>query len=176
MGLLQESEAGDIGSVPFCRSCGSEQVARDAWACWNPETGLWELEQVFDDAHCHACEGSTKLDWKHRDALDRTRIRELNDRFRITGQGNGSIVVTQGVQEHGLTFVRRALDAVRTFDAFSTDNDPWGEHDFGAFELDGEKLFWKLDMYDRSMTMGSPNPANEAETCRVLTIMLAHEY
>jgi len=55
-------------------------------------------------------------------------------------------------------------------------NDPWGEHDFGAVEIDGEKAFWKIDCYDRTLTAGSENPANEALTHRVLTIMLASEY
>ena len=65
---------------------------------------------------------------------------------------------------------------VRTYDQFTADNDPWLEHDFGAFELEGEKLFWKIDAYDLSMTVGSPNPANDAVTVRVLTIMTAGEY
>jgi hypothetical protein len=29
-----------------------------------------------------------------------------------------------------------------------TNNDPYGEHDFGSFELAGEKFFWKIDYYD----------------------------
>ncbi len=49
-------------------------------------------------------------------------------------------------------------------------------HDFGAVEIDGEKLFWKIDYYNRDMTAGSEDPANEKETRRVLTIMLAIEY
>ncbi len=44
----------DIGEVPVCRCRGSTRVARDAWACFNPQSGLWELEHVFDHAHCHA--------------------------------------------------------------------------------------------------------------------------
>lgn len=176
MGILQEEIEGDVGSVPVCKTCGSERVARHAFACWNPETGLWELESVLDQEHCHQCEGPTTLEWKRKDLLIRTRVRELNDRFRTTGQGNGSIMVTQGVEEKGLAFLQQALHAVRSFDAFTNDNDPWGEHDFGAFELAGEKLFWKLDCYDLSFTMGSPNPANEFVTRRILTIMLASEY
>jgi hypothetical protein len=73
-------------------------------------------------------------------------------------------------------FIRKAVDAVRAFDAFTDDNDPWGEHDFGAVEIDGEKVFWKIDAYDPSLTTVSENPANEAKTYRVLTIMLAREY
>ena len=52
-----------IGEVPICATCGSERVVRDAWACWNRGAGLWELEHAFDYAHCHQCEGETKLQW-----------------------------------------------------------------------------------------------------------------
>lgn len=176
MGILQDEIEEDVGSVPVCGACGSEDISKDARACWNPDTGLWEVETVFDETYCKACVEYTTLAWREKDTLQRTRIRELNDRFRTTGRGNGSIVVTEGVQAKGLPFVRQALDAVRTFNAFTKDNDPWGEHDFGAFEIEGETLFWKIDMYDLSLTMGSPNPANEAVTARVLTIMMAHEY
>ena len=152
-------------------------MALDAWACWNPEYGLWELENVFDDAHCHACEETTTLVWKRVDgAQPRQAIRELNDRFRREGRGKGSIVVTPGIQERGLSFLRRVVLAVRDFDQFTEDNDPWGEHDYGAIEVDGEKVFWKLDYYDPTLTQGSENPANEAVTHRVLTIMLPNEY
>ena len=176
MGVLQDDVVGDVGAVPVCKNCGSERVARDAWVCWNPDSGLWELESVFDHEHCHQCEGETTLVWKRIDALNRTAIRELNDRFRTEGRGNGSVVVTIGVQGHGQEFVQQALQAVRGFDDFSKDNDPWGERDFGAIEIEGEKVFWKIDPYDLSLTAHSPNAANEAVTHRVLTIMLASEY
>ena len=84
--------------------------------------------------------------------------------------------MTIGVQEQGEAFIRKAFHAVRTFSAFSQDNDPWGEHDFGAIKIDGERVFWKIDCYDQTLTAGSPNPANDAVTHRVLTIMLANEY
>jgi len=177
MGILQDDDVGDIGAVPVCKSCGSERGALDAWACWNPDSGLWELENVFDDAHCHACEGETTMVWKRLDgAAPRQAIRELNDRFRREGLGNGSVMVTSGVQAIGAEFVLKAVQTVRTFDQFSEDNDPWGEHDFGAVEVDGERVFWKVDCYDPTLTQGSENPANEAVTHRVLTIMLAGEY
>ena len=165
-----------LGALPICRHCGSERVAKDAFACWNPESGLWELESVFDAAHCHQCEGQTKLVWIKQDSQDRRAVREINDRFRIEGRGNGSIVITVGIQAKGQAFVNEAMKAVRTFSAFSEDNDPWAEHDFGAVEIDGERIFWKIDYYDLSVTYASPNPANESATFRTLTIMLASEY
>lgn len=177
MGHMQDDVVGGIGTVPVCKSCGSEWVALDAWACWNPDSGLWELENVFDDAHCHACKGETTLIWKRLDAAEpRQAIRELNDRFRREGLGSGSVMVTSGVQAHGTDFVLKAVKAVRSFDQFSDENDPWGEHDFGAVEVDGERVFWKIDCYDPTLTAGSENAANEALTHRVLTIMLASEY
>ena len=102
-------------------------------------------------------------------------VRELNDAFRTSGQG-GRIVVTRGVHEKGAGFVAQALERVRTFDAFTKDNDPYGEHDFGSFELDGEKLYWKIDCYDKEMRYGSEDPSDPEKTTRVLTILLAEEY
>jgi len=55
-------------------------------------------------------------------------------------------------------------------------NDPWGEHDFGSFEHNGNTIFWKIDCYDREMKHGSPNPADATVTQRVLTVLLAEEY
>ena len=60
--------------------------------------------------------------------------------------------------------------------AVDKDNDPWSEHDFGSFEIDGETLFWKIDYYDGSMQFGLEDPADPAKTMRVLTIMLSEEY
>lgn len=165
-----------IGSVPRCQTCGSERVVRDAWACFNPETGIWELEQVFDAARCHVCSKTTDLAWRRHVSPPHRRVRELNDTFRTTLQGNGSVLVTSGVQASGESFTAAAIQAVQQFDAFGPDNDPWGEHDFGAVEIKGEKVFWKIDCYDPSLKAGSENPANEALTHRVLTIMLASEY
>jgi len=108
-------------------------------------------------------------------------IRGLNDRFR---KGDttipGQILITQGVQAlvsgHEDEDINTVLAAVRRFDTFSTDNDPHGEHDFGALEFLGEKLFWKLDYYAPDMQHGSEDPADIAQTVRILTIMLAEEY
>lgn len=44
-----------------CKTCGSENVLRDAWAVWNVELQQWELDQIFDHAICDDCGGETKL-------------------------------------------------------------------------------------------------------------------
>lgn len=66
---------------------------------------------------------------------------------------------------------------MREFSEFSEDNDPYGEHDFGAFDIEGAgKIFWKIDYYNRTMDGGSDDPDDPGKTTRVLTIMLASEY
>ena len=104
------------------------------------------------------------------------QIRRLNDQFRCLGSGRGSIMLTAGVQDQGPDFVARAVHAVRSFDQFTTGNDPHSEHDFGAFTLDGERLFFKLDYYDLALQGHSPDASDAAVTHRVLTIMFASEY
>jgi Protein of unknown function (DUF3768) len=103
------------------------------------------------------------------------RIRELNDAFRKTLTG-GKVFVTAGVDTLPSDVKAMAIREVATFSAFTPDNDPHGEHDFGNFELAGRKFFWKIDTYDAAMEFGSEDPADSAKTTRVLTIMLAGEY
>ena len=103
------------------------------------------------------------------------RIRELNDQFRRTYQG-GTVTMTSGINALPATVKSRILEKVRTFDAFSKKNDPHHEHDFGAFEEGGHKVFFKLDYYDAEMVYGSEDPTDPSMTTRVLTIMLASEY
>ena len=103
------------------------------------------------------------------------RIRDLNDTFRSTLEG-GKTYITPGVSALGPECSVLAVAAVRSFANFSSDNDPYGEHDFGAFTLAGEKLCWKIDYYDPTMEFGSNDPADPAQTTRVLTILLAEEY
>ena len=71
---------------------------------------------------------------------------------------------------------RKIMMAIQGFDAFTPDDDPHGEHDFGSLEIDGERVFFKIDCYDRQMAVHSPDATEPAVTTRVLTIMLANEY
>ncbi len=109
------------------------------------------------------------------DVIDVTRIRALNDALRRSLTG-GVLMMTRGVIALGLARQRRILEAVAAFDSFDPDNDPYGEHDFGAVELEETRLFWKIDNLDRGLTGHSPDPADPSVTTRVLTIMLAEEY
>ena len=103
------------------------------------------------------------------------RIRQLNDAFRRTFVG-GAVMITAGIEAMPLDQRRSILQKIRSFDAFSEDNDPHHEHDFGSIDEAGVRCFWKIDYYDRKTEFGSPDPADPAVTTRVLTIMLAAEY
>lgn len=108
-------------------------------------------------------------------------IGDLNDRFR-TGDPAipGRTMITIGVQtliaDHEGTTLDDLMSAVRAFDDFTNDNDPHHEHDFGAFDFLGEKLFWKIDCYAPDLEHGADDPSDLTATVRVLTIMLAEEY
>ena len=62
------------------------------------------------------------------------------------------------------------------FNDFSPGNDLHGERDFGAFEHNGQRIFWKIDYYAHDIMHGSEDPTDPQQTVRVLTIMLASEY
>src|SRR4051794_24658647 len=102
-------------------------------------------------------------------------IAELNDELRTTGQG-GTVQVTRGVAGLGTDFVAAATWAVKQFNDFTAENDPYGEHDFGSVAVAGKTVYWKIDYYDASGEWASDDPANPDKTIRVLTIMLAEEY
>jgi hypothetical protein len=104
------------------------------------------------------------------------RIRALNDAFRTAGPAAGDWMLTCGVRALGPDFVILAIRCVPEHTDFTADNDPYGEHDFGSFEVDGQRLFWKIDHYDRELVYGSNDPADPAVTRRVMTIMLAEDY
>ncbi len=104
----------------------------------------------------------------------RALIRTLNDEFRTTGSG-GRWVVTPGIHALG-SLAPAIIRMVRTFEAFSDDNDPYGEHDFGSIDHAGRRIFWKIDCYDKQLECGSPDPTDPDITARVITVMLASEY
>lgn len=120
------------------------------------------------------------------------RIARLNDMARQAMGIACTAVATVGFRSLSASDQSSVRELIETFDAFDEDNDPHGERDFGCvYQLgdgrwttecprlpDGERerVFWKLDYYDRELKFGSEDAANPAVTRRVLTIMLADEY
>lgn len=105
----------------------------------------------------------------------KARIRQLNDRLRRTGVG-GQILLTRGIAGLPVSDQASIITKVRNFSDFNEDNDPHAEHDFGAFDYESQRIFWKVDYYDCTLAYGSEDPADPSKTRRVLTILLAEEY
>ncbi|MFA5858430.1 MAG: DUF3768 domain-containing protein [Elusimicrobiota bacterium] len=96
-------------------------------------------------------------------------IAERNDLLRASipciSKPN-ALLLTRGIYDKfNDDDVAKIMAKVKTFNNFTTDNDPWKEHDFGSFEHNGVKIFWKIDDY-----------AGAEGLQLVLTILLAEEY
>ena len=97
-------------------------------------------------------------------------IAERNDAFRknipFSINSRNKMLMTQGIT---VSFndkqIADVFGAVRDFNNFNQDNDPWGEHDFGSILIFGKKILWKIDDYQ-----------GEDATDLVVTVMLADEY
>ena len=88
----------------------------------------------------------------------------------------GHAVMTAGIAALGPEAVARIVKTIAIYDDFCHANDPYGEHDFGSFEADGQQIFFKIDYFDKALTYHSPDPSDPSVTERVITIMLAEEY
>lgn len=119
-------------------------------------------------------------------------IRRLNDAARAIPGVTCLASATLGFQALPGDDRSAALALIAGFSKFDDNNEPYGEHDFGAiFRLgsgdwtqdrpeDDEAIamtvFWKIDYYEPNLAFGSDAPWDEQRTTRVLTIMLSSEY
>ncbi len=103
------------------------------------------------------------------------KIKQLNDTFRKTFC-DGRVVLTVGIQSMPTDDRSELLKQVQEFDKFTEDNDPYGEHDFGAISFKNDTYFWKIDYYDTDYNYLSPDASDPNVTNRVLTIMRGDEY
>jgi len=130
---------------------------------------LWAGDGELQPSSCP----STNEDFTMETKTD--KIRELNDQLRQNFAA-GIAVMTPGIAALGPEAVERIVKTIAVFDDFCHANDPHEEHDFGVFEAEGHRIFFKIDYYDKAFTCLSPDPADPAVTQRVITIMLAEEY
>ena len=111
-----------------------------------------------------------------------------NDAFRkavmFAPQPDGKAVMTKAIASLGSMACAWIYKQIAEFEAFTPDNDPYGEHDFGSVtvsvsdlmtgEAETHKVFWKIDYYaDATMQYGT---ADHLNAYRVLVIMFAEEY
>jgi len=98
------------------------------------------------------------------------KIKEQGLRFKLVWTpGINDTLIEQGK-------AKEMAQAIAKFDAFEADNDPHQERDFASLEIEGTKVFFKFDYYNLTLDGGSEDPADPAQTMRVLTIMLPSEY
>lgn len=106
------------------------------------------------------------------------RIRELNDELRLNGRAlNGRMVAMGTLGQEGEGKIIRVYRAAAAFDDWPEGDDPYQEHDFGKFEVDGEAFIFKIDYYAIGDEQhGSEHPEDPAVTIRVMTLMYAEDY
>lgn len=104
------------------------------------------------------------------------KIARLNDRARAAMGLACRLVQTPGINALSPQDQSKIREKVETFNAFTPEDDPYGEHDLGTFEHQERRILWKIDYYDKDLMFESEDPANAFKTTRVLTIMLAEEY
>lgn len=79
-------------------------------------------------------------------------------------------VTTQEVRALGAFDLQRVIEAVKKYDDFTEENDPYKEHDWIFAEVDGRKYMCKIDYYDNEFE------GFEEDGNRVFTLMRASEY
>ncbi|PBB81339.1 hypothetical protein CK218_12900 [Mesorhizobium sp. WSM3879] len=116
---------------------------------------------------------ATDINQAHDETI--LKIRSLNDDLRIRSLG-GVVVITDGIAALGPSTIRDIISAVTSFDGFTPENDPYGEHDCAVMTFSGIKIIWKIDYYDLTRRYHSTDPSDRNVTSRVMTIMRADEY
>jgi hypothetical protein len=108
------------------------------------------------------------------------KIRVLNDQFRSSFDSNlGKVLLTSGVQTLSSDQLQQLLQAVKNFNDFNSDNNPYLENDMGRIDLFDSSFFWKIDYLERQhwqQSIGSDDPTDVQKTLRVMTIMFTSEY
>ena len=118
---------------------------------------------------------------------DGARIAAQNDAFRAhvcggvpypPGQAlRGCLLCTAAMAAEGEAFVVARCAAVAAQSEFPAEDDPDGLHDFGAVEVQGRRVWWKIDLYaDETLHWGSERPDDPARTVRVLTILFPEDW
>jgi len=97
-------------------------------------------------------------------------IAKINDRFRGMCL---NVFYTSGIRD-GIMDLIELSRKIESFNKFTEDNDPHGEHDFGSLSFEGKKVFWKIDYYDKQLQYWCDPLSPDCN--RVLTVMLSEEY
>jgi Protein of unknown function (DUF3768) len=83
--------------------------------------------------------------------------------------------MTPGIAALGQEATDRIIKTITVFDDFCHANDPGDEHDTGSFEAEGRTILYKIDHYERPPESPSPQPADQTDRVRIITVRLAEE-
>ncbi len=103
------------------------------------------------------------------DNVKESEIARKNDVFRKLGFG-----VTMTIGASTLPDITGLMQHIRAYNEFTEDNDPYHEHDFGSLVWSGQKVFWKIDYYNKTLDAWEDPLSNKCQ--RIMTVMLAEEY
>ncbi|MCJ8273039.1 MAG: DUF3768 domain-containing protein [Psychrosphaera sp.] len=99
----------------------------------------------------------------------------LNDELRVYGVG-GNIVLTEAIANLAQQDRLAVIQAVREFDVFGNEFDPYKDRTFGLLTVNGQQIFWKIDYDFTEFLKGETSALDVSQIARVLTVMLADEY
>lgn len=102
------------------------------------------------------------------------KVRALNDRFRIAGQG-GVFILSFGVQELSFNVKDKLFHKIANYEFTEDEQCEDFENDMGFFDAGSLSLIWKIDCLDIGLVNYSPNPLDAKVTRRVLAVMLVSE-
>lgn len=109
-------------------------------------------------------------------AKRRATIARLNDYIRSTGE-DGWTYLSRGAGKLPTAIREDVIRAIRLFNDFTPDNDPHGEHDGATLTVGEYRIAWKIDYYTRGQRQGGKvDPADQAATLRVMTVMFVEAY
>lgn len=100
------------------------------------------------------------------------RFKEMARRNDVARQLGLNVMVTKKAAE--LPDTEEMLYKVRSFNSFTTKDDPYGWHDLGRFEWKGQMVLWKIDYWDAELKHFVGPLSDECK--RIVTVMLASEY
>ncbi len=94
----------------------------------------------------------------------------------------GRIVFAGGLAQEDRSKQIAAAQAATLDNNFTSENDPHGEHDFGAVTVPGSssfkefKIFWKIDYYSSSEMEDGADDPSALQAYRVLSIFYPDDY
>ena len=144
-------------SVPFGPQASSRSNDRLRPIPNSPDPHLYALPTSFPHSSGRRSRhGGSYTQETHDDDQDRSHSRAQRPTAPEPQHDIGTALITTGVAALGAEAVARIVKTIAVYDDFCHANDPYEEHDFGSFEVDGQTIFFKIDYYDKALASTRP--------------------